>query len=64
MFSFTDKDECKEDNGGCSQICQDLPIGYECKCKPGYVLADNRTCEGMSFIGVSSKIQLIVKNNL
>ncbi|XP_015190651.1 PREDICTED: very low-density lipoprotein receptor-like isoform X3 [Polistes dominula] len=38
-------DECAKDNGGCSQICIDLPIGYRCDCKPGYKLIDNRTCD-------------------
>lgn len=48
MYLILDKDECKENNGGCSQICHDLPIGYECQCRAGYVLEDNRTCTGMS----------------
>lgn len=40
-----DIDECKINNGGCSQICVNLPGKYECKCKRGYKLApDGFTC--------------------
>ncbi|XP_043669810.1 very low-density lipoprotein receptor-like isoform X2 [Vespula pensylvanica] len=38
-------DECAKNNGGCSQLCIDLPIGYRCDCKAGYKLIDNRTCD-------------------
>lgn len=41
----------------CEQICVDLPIGYQCQCKPGYVLDkldmkschDFNECEGIFF---------------
>uniref|UniRef100_A0A4W4FFU2 EGF-like domain-containing protein n=1 Tax=Electrophorus electricus TaxID=8005 RepID=A0A4W4FFU2_ELEEL len=36
--------ECILNNGGCSHICVDRPISFECKCPAGYKLLDKRTC--------------------
>ena len=40
-----DNDECAESNGGCDQVCSNLPGGHECSCLPGYHLTGDYTCD-------------------
>uniref|UniRef100_A0A914W1B2 Uncharacterized protein n=1 Tax=Plectus sambesii TaxID=2011161 RepID=A0A914W1B2_9BILA len=51
-----DSNSCDADNGGCAHLCEELNGRfYRCKCRPGYLLADDkRSCQRMLFISFSS----------
>ena len=38
--------ECLLNNGGCSHMCKDMVIGFQCDCTPGLQLIDHKTCGG------------------
>ena len=47
---ITGTNACKDDNGGCTQLCLPTPGTRVCKCTDGYKLApDSRTCDGKLF---------------
>lgn len=46
---ISDIDECAQENGGCKQLCINLPGSYQCSCKAGFLMIyDGKTCEGLS----------------
>ena len=47
FFHNTDINECLENNGGCQQVCNNIPGSLQCSCKPGYELdTDGINCRG------------------
>ncbi|MBN3302995.1 VLDLR protein, partial [Amia calva] len=40
-----DRNECLEDNGGCSYLCVDEPLGFVCDCPSGMRLVRDTDCE-------------------
>lgn len=47
LFSI-DINECHDDNGQCSSICNNTNGSYFCSCDPGYILdADEYNCSGL-----------------
>lgn len=49
LSSYPDIDECAEGNGGCSQLCENKPGSFACKCNTGYSLMEDLSeCAGTS----------------
>lgn len=47
-FTFTDIDECLDNNGGCTNNCYNTYSSYYCTCPDHLEMsADGRTCYGM-----------------
>lgn len=47
--SIADIDECGIRNGGCADKCVNKPGSYQCACRSGYKLADDKlTCSGIA----------------
>lgn len=45
---FSETNECRNNNGGCQQICVDTIGGHRCSCHPGYELrSNNKDCEAV-----------------
>ena len=48
-MTIIDINECEMSNGGCDQICANIPGSYRCSCLEGHNLtSDSRKCEGIS----------------
>ena len=44
---LSDINECSYSRGGCAQLCNNFPGGYNCSCLQGYALqSDKKSCQG------------------
>ena len=50
-YLMTDFDECSLNNPrrACDQMCFNTNGGFSCSCEEGYVLANDRFCEGIVY---------------
>lgn len=46
LYIYTDKNECLDSNGQCSDICVNEKPGYHCECNEGELDVDQHTCTG------------------
>lgn len=53
-YVISDVNECMGENGGCEQLCIDLPGTYRCSCVDGYLLTENK----VNCTGIHSSIKL------
>ena len=43
---ISDIDECQNENGGCTQICNNTIGSYHCECWDGYEMNNDSICIG------------------
>ena len=49
-ISLSDKNECEENNGGCSHGCENTIGGFQCTCPRGhYLVSHDKICTGNIF---------------
>ena len=53
----SDYDECRDNGGGCDQICNNTVGSFFCSCENGYSLDDNMSsCNGKYTVSVTFTI--------
>ncbi|XP_062306137.1 low-density lipoprotein receptor-like [Osmerus eperlanus] len=59
-----DQNECRVNNGGCSHLCVDMPMGFLCDCPSGMRLVRDTHCEEIDMcLDMDVCDQLCVRNN-
>jgi len=59
VICVADIDECRDNNGGCSQICNNTAGSYQCLCHEGFLLTnDNKTSQGFAFLSLCNAVIL------
>lgn len=56
------RDECKSNNGGCSQLCVDTQAGFYCDCRQGFKLVDNNTCDDINECDIAGSCSQLCTN--